>query len=313
MLLGEEMLLLLLNERKNQLKKGTLDHSDLNYLLPATILEDLKMLGRIKIESEGKKASIILTDKIPTNNQLLDERLSEITDMHEQGNYFNLVKYLYAISHKKRYWQERFWLELENNGIIQNEKKKHVLVKPEVKEKLIDDISDTVGRIRDAGDRVKALIAFYRYLPGAKVKGLISKTIKIDKSWLDELTEKQVIPKTVGKNVIVPARWKKAGKIIKITSAVQGQISHAGRQFQTQVSGTATDFQSVIGTKTNVSGGMGTMTRAKPTSWGQLQADRTLRQGGHSSGSAIGGTTGDLLLKGVKKLKEKKPENKKQE
>ena len=108
MLLGEEMLLLLLNERKNQLKKGTLDHSDLNYLLPATILEDLKMLGRITIESEGKKAYIILTDKTPTNNPLLDERLSDITVMHEQGKYFNLVKYLYAISHKKRKWQERF-------------------------------------------------------------------------------------------------------------------------------------------------------------------------------------------------------------
>ena len=42
MLLGEEILLLLLNEKKKQLKKGTLDHSDLNFLLPATILEDLK-------------------------------------------------------------------------------------------------------------------------------------------------------------------------------------------------------------------------------------------------------------------------------
>ena len=306
------MLILLLNERKNQLKKGTLDHSDLNYLLPATILEDLKMLGRIKIESEGKKAYIILTDKTPTNNPLLDERLSDITVMHEQGKYFNLVKYLYAISHKKRKWQERFWRELENNGIIQNEKKKHVLVKPEVKEKLIDDISDTVGGIRDAGDRVKSLIAFYKYLPGAKVTSLISKKFNPDKRWLKELTETQVIPKTVGKDVIVPARWKKAKKIINITTAVQGQIQYAGNQFQKQVSGAATDLQSVIGIKTQVLDGKGMTTRVKPKSWGNLQSEKTLQQGNHDSGSAIGGTPGDLILKGVKKLKEKRSEKEKQ-
>ena len=96
------MLILLLHDKKNQLKKGTLDHSDLNYLLPATILEDLQMLGRIKIESEGKEASIRLIDKSPTNNQLLDELLSDITAMHEQGQYFNLVKYLNAVGNKKR-------------------------------------------------------------------------------------------------------------------------------------------------------------------------------------------------------------------
>ena len=239
MLLGEEMLLLLLHERKNQLKKGTLDHSDLNYLLPATILEDLKLLGRIKIESEGKKAVIILIDKTPTNNQLLDERLSEIAVMHEQGKYFNLVKYLNALGHKKRKWQESFWTELENNGIIHNEKKKHVLLKPEVKEKLINDISDTVGRVRDAGDRVKSLIAFYKFLPGAKVKSLISRDFKPDKDRINELTENQVIPRTVGKKVIVPARWKKAKKIINITSAVTAQINYAGQSFSADVSGTS--------------------------------------------------------------------------
>ena len=307
------MLILLLHDKKNQLKKGTLDHSDLNYLLPATILEDLQMLGRIKIESEGKEASIRLIDKSPTNNQLLDELLSDITAMHEQGQYFNLVKYLNAVGNKKRKWQERFWEELEKNGIIQNNKKKHTLLKPEIKEKLINDISDTVGRIRDAGDHIKSLIAFYKYLSGAKVTSLISRSFKPDKSWINELTENQVIPKTAGKNVIVPARWKKAKKIIKITSAVQGQIQYAGEQFHSQVSGAATDFQSVIGTKTQVLDGKGMMTRVKPKSWGDLQSEKTLKQGSYDGGSAIRGTPGDLILKGAKKLKEKRAEKKKQE
>ena len=139
MLLGEEVLLLLLNEKKDQLKKGTLDHSDLNYLLPATIIADLQILGRIKIESEGKKATILLIDNTATNNHLLDEHLSNIAHLHEQGQYFNFVKFMQAVGHKKQKWQERFWKELENNGIIQNEKKKHKLVKPEVKEKLVND------------------------------------------------------------------------------------------------------------------------------------------------------------------------------
>ena len=278
MLLGEEILLLLLNEKKDQLKKGTLDHSDLNYLLPATILEDLRMLGRIKIESEGKKASIKLIDETATNNQLLDELLSDIIAAHEQGNSFNFVKYIQAVGHKKRKWQERFWRELENNGIIQNVKKKHILVKPEAKENLINDISDTVGRIRDAGDRVKSLIAFYKYLPGAKIAKLISK--KCDKDWLNELTENQVIPKTVGKKVIVPARWKKAKKIITITSAVQAQVSYAGSSFGAQVSGTAAPSQDKL-VKLSIKG-----------------ADK------------LYSTPGDTILEGVKKLKEKRSEKK---
>ena len=106
MLLGEEILLLLLNEKKDQLKKGTLDHSDLNYLLPATIIADLQMLGRIRIESEGKKAMIILIDKTATNNHLLDEHLSNIANLHEQGQHFNFVKYMQAVGHKKQKWQE---------------------------------------------------------------------------------------------------------------------------------------------------------------------------------------------------------------
>jgi len=268
------------------------------------------MLGRIGIASEGKKASIILKDKTATNNQLLDERLSEITDLYEKGQYFNLVKYLNAIGHKKQKWQERFWRELENNGIIQNIKKKHVLLKPEVKEKLIDDISDTVGNVRDAGDHVKSLIAFYKFLPGANVKSLVSRKFTPDKSWLNELTENQVIPKTVGKNVIVPARWKKAKKIISITTAVQGQIMGASSQFASQVSGTASDFQSVLGTKMNVIDGKATMTSVKPKSWGDLQSEKVLQKGISESGSPIGGSPGDAILKGIKKIKEKRSEKK---
>jgi hypothetical protein len=312
MLLGEEVLLLLLNEKKSKLKKGTLDHSDLNYLLPATILEELRMLGRIEIDSEGKNASIMLKDDTLTNNPLLDERLTEIIEMHEQGKYFNFAKYVNAVGHKKQKWQERFWSELEKNGIIQNVKKKHILLKPEVKEKLIDDISDTVADVRDAGDRAKSLIAFYQYLPGAKVKSLISKNFTPNKSRINELIENQKIPKTVSKNVIVPARWKKAKKIIKITTAVQGQISSASSKFAAQVSGTATDFQSVIGTKMNVVDGKATMTRAKPKSWGELQSEKVLQKT-YDSGSPIGGSPGDALLKGVRKLKKKKSENNKQE
>ena len=55
------------------------------------------------------------------------------------------------------------------------------------------------------------------------------------------------------------------------------------------------------------------MTRVKPKSWGDLQSEKTLKQGSYDGGSAIGGTPGDLILKGAKKLKEKRAEKKKQE
>ena len=58
--------------------------------------------------------------------------------------------------------------------ILENEKKKHRLLKPEVKEKLVNDIADIVEHRRDASDHMKLLIAFYELLPGAKIKSLIS-------------------------------------------------------------------------------------------------------------------------------------------
>jgi hypothetical protein len=239
------------------------------------------MLGRIKIESEGKRAMIILIDKTATNNHLLDEHLSNIAHLHEQGQYFNFVKYIQAVGHKKQKWQERFWKELENNGIIQNEKKKHKLLKPEVKEKLVTDIADIVEHKRDASDHIKLLIAFYELLPGAKIKSLISK--KCDKDWLKELTENQVIPRTVVKNVIVPARWKKAKKIITITSAVQAQVSYAGSQFGAQVSGTTAPSQDKL-VRLSIKG-----------------ADK------------LYSAPEDSILEGAKKLKEKRSEKKKEE
>jgi hypothetical protein len=125
------------------------------------------------------------------------------------------------------------------------------------------------------------LIAFYKYLPGAKIPRLISK--KCDKEWLNELTENQVIPKTVGKNVIVPARWKKAKKIITITSAVQAQVSYAGSQFGAQVSGTKAPSQDKL-VRLSIKG-----------------ADK------------LYSTPGDTILKGAKKIKEKHSEKKKEE
>ena len=128
---------------------------------------------------------------------------------------------------------------------------------------------------------MKLLIAFYELLPGAKIKSLISK--KCDKDWLKELTENQVIPRTVVKKVIVPARWKKAKKIITITSAVQAQVSYAGSSFGAQVSGTAAPSQDKL-VRLSIKGA-----------------------------NKLYDTPGDTLLEGAKKLKEKRSEKKKEE
>lgn len=94
---------------------------------------------------------------------------------------------------------------------------------------------------------------------------------------------------------------KKTTKALSVVTAYGSQISSAGAQFESSVSSTVQDFKAVRG--------LGQM----PKSWSSLQAAKTLTGNKSGMGGVIGGSPGDLILKGVKKVKEKRSEKKKEE
>jgi hypothetical protein len=138
MLIGEELLLLLLNEKKGKTPSNLKQF--IKNGIPATIIEELRILGRIKVESEGKKANIILIDDTSTNEPILDTILSEIINFQNTGEQLNLVKYLRNLTDKKRKWEEKFWEDLENKGIIEIKKSKYFLKQLEEKNNLEKEI-----------------------------------------------------------------------------------------------------------------------------------------------------------------------------
>ncbi len=95
---------------------------------------------------------------------------------------------------------------------------------------------------------------------------------------------------------------KKTTKALSVVTAYGSQISSAGAQFESSVSSTVQDFKAVrsIGSTTQ-------------KTWGGIQAEKVLQKSTYDSGSPIGGSPGDAILKGVKKIKEKRSEKKKEE
>jgi len=258
------------------------------YAIPASIIEELRILGRIKIESEGKKASIILIDDTPTNEAILDGILSEILYYFQGKNEsLNLVKYMRSLGNKKRKWQEQLWADLENKGIIQSKKGKYFLIQSETKEKFQMEVKDILGKKAQPDEQQKAIIGFFKHTRQLR---FISKKSDRNKEWVKSITEDCLVPKIFARNVLMPAATKSAVKTTSIMTSMAGQVTSASSQFSSSVSGTTQDFKAVrsIGS-------------TKQKTWGGIQAEKTLKQDFSSSG----GSPGDLIVKGAKKVKEK--------
>ena len=131
-------------------------------VIPASIIEELRILGRINIESEGKNAYVVLTDDKPTENPILDGILFEIINFHNTGKTLKLVDFLKGLGGKNMKWQDQLWLGLENKGIIQTKKKNHFLMQSQMKEDLEKEIKDVLGNKKTPSERQKAIIGFFK-------------------------------------------------------------------------------------------------------------------------------------------------------
>jgi len=284
LLIGEEILLLLLKEKKGK-TPGNLNLFIRN-ALPSTIIEELRIAGKVKIEGEGKKASIVLLDSNPTTIPILDGIFSQIINLQQSGQELNLVKFLKGMGGKKSKIGEAFWNNLEVKGVVKNQKGKHTLIKPEIKQNLEKEFLGILGNKIKPNEHQKALVGFFKW---ARQLRMVSKKSDRDKEWVNSFTEDLLVPKIFAKNVLLSAAMKRGAKGLDVVTSIGGQIQSAGAQFNRDVSNIGSDFTKVAGIGTS-----------EKYAWGPSKKTGVTKQTG------IGGSPGDAILKGVKKIVEKK-------
>ena len=166
MLLGEELLIIMLR-KSGKLALGGKGLS-LKTILPASILKDLRLIGKIDLLQVKKKVHIYVIDNSPTRHTILDEYLQIISDYKGSTKKptRSIVKWVKFFRKKDPRLEIRMWKELGEAGILRNKGKKHVLLKPEIKTQLEKDISLISMRKKEPDEFMRALCGFVKRFYG---------------------------------------------------------------------------------------------------------------------------------------------------
>jgi len=259
-LLCEEILILQLNEKKGKLPK--MSGVYFRRVIPTAIVEELRLLGKIRRESEGKAATIEVNDDTPTNEPILNSVLTELSNI---GGPVNLVGYLKSVSDKKstaKYWLGLVWNDLEQKGIIQEEKGKHFFTNNEIKENLFSAVKNLASSGVEPNAHMKSLIGFFRHNLRWLLKG-----VKYDKEHIKGFTSDLIIQKVFARYVFGAALAKSTKKIVGAGVAAGAQVQGASARAVSGISAAGSDFLKVrgIGTK-------------EKKSWAGLHSDRQLKK-----------------------------------
>lgn len=208
MLLGEKFLLLPLKVRSGKLPLGGKGLS-LKNVLPGTVFKDLRLKGKIDLKDSGdKKGSIhvVVIDNTPTNHPLLDEYLDVISNYKgKKGKTTQgIVDWVKFFRNKRRGMTEtKMWQNLEREGIIKNKGSKHVLIKPEVKKQLEEDIRLVAMNQKEPDEELKALVGFVKRFHGWR--HYLSRSER-DRAYCDKVTQNQIISEIVFWEIVVEKR-----------------------------------------------------------------------------------------------------------
>lgn len=199
MLLSKELLLVLPKENKGRLEWSRSGWRR-RVIFSGAILNDLFLHDRIVLEQKiywtRKKQPIydvdfdvVHIDKTPTGIPILDEILNILTDKRK-----NIVYVIQQISlSKKDELEAQLWNELEAEGIIQNEKKKHIIISAEFRNELLQKIKDIIINKKDPDEHMKALIGFIGFTYDNKFYKKFFIKSKSDKKWRKRIIKDQVI------------------------------------------------------------------------------------------------------------------------
>ncbi|MEE9379674.1 MAG: GPP34 family phosphoprotein [Candidatus Lokiarchaeia archaeon] len=208
MLLGEKFLLLPLKERSGKLPLGGKGMS-LKNVLPGTVLKDLRMRGKIDLQDTGgKKGSIhvVVKDKTPTGHPLLDDYLKTIANYQgKKGQSTQGVTdwVKFYRDKRKRMTEKHMWQDLEQEGVIKNQGNKHILLKPQIKKELEEDIRLVAMNQKEPDEDLKALVGFIKRHHGWR--HYVSRSER-DREYCKRITQDQIISEIVFWELVVEKR-----------------------------------------------------------------------------------------------------------
>ncbi len=228
MLTGEKFLIVLLRKNKLVLGGGGLG---LKNWLPGMVLKDLRMRGKIDLfDTGGKKSKIHIEviDDSPTGNSILDEYLQVIKEFKgkkgiDTKSIKDWVVYFRDKYKKRAYTQKVMWQNLEDQGIIKNQGRKHVILKPEIRNQLYEDIKLVAMNKKVPDEELKALVSLIKRGHGWRH---YLKRSERDKAYCKEVTQDQIIVETVFWDIVVEKRKAVAAGVTAGTGAVSAAGSN---------------------------------------------------------------------------------------
>ena len=150
-----------LNEDKGKLIAGGFGLM-LNKVLPATLLEDLFIRGRISLEPHRKKVYIEVVDEEPTGISSIDEVLAHIIKRKNDGKKKReAADWITFLAKKMKKLEDELWVDLQDQGQIEIKKGK-IILKNDIKSKLKEEIKAVVTKEREPDNQMTALLGFFR-------------------------------------------------------------------------------------------------------------------------------------------------------
>ncbi len=202
LLIGERCLLICSRYKDNVLKWQAKSWFK-RYTLATSIVHDLEISGNLepylqrslgfgskfleRIADFRKLCTFTMQREKPVDNPFLQTIFGRLQKFRSN----NLSKLIKFLANKRWNLEDGLWKELENKGIIQNQGSQHILIKPEVREGLINTLRTVIttrSEMMDASTR--SLLGLLRY--SAQWKNAF-KSSEWDKKWVKAITTDDVI------------------------------------------------------------------------------------------------------------------------
>jgi hypothetical protein len=236
LLTGEKHLILILKKNGKVALGGA--GMGLKNWCPSTVLTDLRLRGKIRLFDSGEKKSSVhiqVVDESSAGDPLLDEYLDVIKDYKgKKGettqSVVAWVKWFRDKFKKKGYTEGVLWNNLEKKGILKNQGKKHIFLKPEIKQQLYDDVRAVFMHKKEPDAELKATVAYAKF--GHGYRFYASRTER-DIPYSKALIRTQIIATITFFDVVVEKRKAIGGGVMAGAAAVSaaGSTVLAGSQY----------------------------------------------------------------------------------
>lgn len=194
LVLGEKILLTCTKNKKNKLR-WLAGRRLVGWLLGASILKDLEILGNLVVK--GKRDLFLKVEidiEKPIENIFLQEILYNLPYAKRIISKRKLYLSSLIESFGKKKWniENKLWKELENKGIIQNQKREHILIKPEARDEIISTLHNCLIQKSEPDIKTRALLGFLDYSGGWS---LSFRKSEWDKKWVKQIISDDKISK----------------------------------------------------------------------------------------------------------------------